>query len=74
MNVQTYNEIQEASTDGGMGEYHLNMMAALVEYQPVLKELALILKEFGYFHEASESVLTLMLMIDRISDDWMFNA
>lgn len=70
METKSLAEIQLDSADSGMGNYHLNMILSLTDYQPVLKELALILKEVGYFHEASESVLSLILMIDKIAEDY----
>lgn len=65
MQIETLDEIQLKAMGQGMSDYHLFLCQALLDYQPALKQLALMLKEMGYMHECSEPVLTLTLLIDE---------
>lgn len=65
MQIETLDEIQLKAMGQGMSDYHLFLCQALQEYQLVLKQLALMLKEMGYMHECSEPVLALTLLIDE---------
>jgi hypothetical protein len=74
MEIKTLTEVQVESAGQGMGEYHLNILTALTAFEEPLKELALMLKEFGYMHESAEHILSLMLIIDQVQDAWSYDA
>lgn len=73
MEIKTLSEIEAESAGNGMSDYYINTVSSLNAYQVALTEMARILKEIGELHEASEHIISLQLIIDRIVED-MFGA
>lgn len=68
MEIKTLSEVHAESFGQGMSDYYINTVASLGSYQTALTELARILKELGDLHEASEHILSLQLIIDKITE------
>lgn len=68
MEIKTLGDIHAESAGNGMSDYFINTVASLSSYHMALTELGKILREMNELHEAAEHILSLQIIVDKITE------